>query len=79
MVKKLRDLHATLMNIETKGNNTIIMADCLRFLDQCINESIKEYEETERKLRSQQEEIENIREKLLELEAKARNKDNNSE
>lgn len=28
----------TLAVIETKGNNTLIMADCLRYLEQCIQE-----------------------------------------
>lgn len=31
-------LRNTLSIIETKGNNTLIMADCLKFLDQCIRE-----------------------------------------
>lgn len=28
----------TLSNIETKGNNTIIVADCMKFLAQCVQE-----------------------------------------
>lgn len=31
-----RRLSNTLAIIETKGNNTLIMADCLKFLEQCI-------------------------------------------
>lgn len=31
-------LRNTLSIIETKGNNTLVMADCLKFLEQCINE-----------------------------------------
>lgn len=31
-------LKNTLSIIETKGNNTLIMADCLKFLEQCIRE-----------------------------------------
>ena len=32
----------TLVMVETKGTNTIIVADCLKFLEQCINECIQE-------------------------------------
>lgn len=38
MKEKLLQLYNTLGLIETKGNNTLIMADCLKFLEQCINE-----------------------------------------
>lgn len=31
-------LRKTLSSIETKGGNTLIMAECLRFLAHCINE-----------------------------------------
>lgn len=37
-------LFNTLSRIETKGNNTLIMADCLKFTDQCINECNQEEE-----------------------------------
>lgn len=33
----LRSLLNTLYQIETKGQSTIIMGDCLKFLDQLIN------------------------------------------
>ena len=36
MVEKLVRLKNTLMNVETKGNSTVIMADCIRFIDQMI-------------------------------------------
>lgn len=36
MVENLMRLKNTLMNVETKGNNTLIMADCLRFIDQMV-------------------------------------------
>ena len=32
----------TMATVETSGNNTIIVADCLRFLAQCINECEKQ-------------------------------------
>lgn len=38
MRDKLVQLQSTLSLIETKGENTLIMADCLRFLNQCIAE-----------------------------------------
>ena len=37
----------TLSIIETKGSNTLIMADCLKFLEQCVRECEKA--ETEEK------------------------------
>ena len=38
MVEKLTKLHNTLSMIETKGENTKIMAECLRFIEQTISE-----------------------------------------
>ena len=38
------NLLSTLTNVETKGNNTIIIADCMRFLGQCIRELEQEEE-----------------------------------
>ena len=38
---ELMKLYNTLLTIETKGQNTIIMADCLRFVEQLSN-SVKE-------------------------------------
>ena len=36
MVENLVRLKNTLMNVETKGNSTVIMADCIRFIDQMV-------------------------------------------
>ena len=36
MVDNLVRLKNTLMSVETKGNSTVIMADCLRFIDQMV-------------------------------------------
>ena len=36
MVQNLVRLKNTLMNVETKGANTLIMADCIRFIDQMV-------------------------------------------
>lgn len=36
MEDKLRSLYNTLATIETRGNATITMADCLRYLEQLI-------------------------------------------
>ena len=41
MKEKLINLHNAMLLIETKGENTIIMADCLKLLRQCILESDK--------------------------------------
>ena len=38
---ELMKLYNTLLTIETKGESTIIMADCLRFIKQ-LQESVKE-------------------------------------
>lgn len=38
MVEKLTKLRNTLSLIETKGENTKIMAECLRFTEQLITE-----------------------------------------
>ena len=38
MVENLVRLKNTLMSVETKGNSTVIMADCLRFIDQMVAE-----------------------------------------
>lgn len=38
---ELMKLYNTLLTIETKGESTIIMADCLRFVKQ-LQESVKE-------------------------------------
>lgn len=39
MKQDLKRLFNTLCQIETKGQNTIIMGDCLRFLEQLINKA----------------------------------------
>ena len=38
MIENLVRLKNTLMNVETKGNSTVIMADCIRFIDQMVAE-----------------------------------------
>ena len=38
MGEKLSKLYNTLSLIETKGDNTKIMADCLRFIEQIITD-----------------------------------------
>lgn len=43
MAEKLLRLYNTLATIETKGENTKIMADCLRYTEQLITET-KEHE-----------------------------------
>lgn len=45
MVNDLAKLYNTLKIIETKGENTVYMADCLRFLEQLIAKA--KTEETE--------------------------------
>lgn len=39
MQEKLRKLYATMMQIETRGANTMMLADCLRFTEQLIAEA----------------------------------------
>jgi hypothetical protein len=38
MEEKLRTLYNTLMTIETKGGNTLVMADCLVYLKKLVEE-----------------------------------------
>lgn len=38
MNEKLTKLFNTLCEVETKGKSTIVMSDCLRYLEQLINE-----------------------------------------
>ena len=38
MNEKLTRLFNTLCDIETKGRNTVVMGDCLKYLEQLINE-----------------------------------------
>ena len=48
MVNELRRLYNTLLLIETKGENTKIMAQCLQFIEQLItNEQNKPVEVSE--------------------------------
>ena len=47
MVDNLAKLHNTLLMIETKGESTKIMAECLRFLEQMIVEAKKQVNSTE--------------------------------
>lgn len=48
MKDKLTRLRNTLSLIETRGESTMIMAECLQFIGQCINEC----EEKDTKLES---------------------------
>lgn len=41
MVNELRKLYNTLLLIETKGESTKIMAECIKFLEQLITEEAK--------------------------------------
>ena len=45
MVTKLTKLHNTMLLIETKGENTKIMAECLRYLEQLISDENKKVTE----------------------------------
>ena len=38
MKNKLIQLKNTLGLVETKGESTLIMADCIKFIDQCVME-----------------------------------------
>ena len=50
MAEKLRKLLNTMMLIETKGENTKVMADCLRYVEQLIVE--EQNEEVEKNVES---------------------------
>lgn len=39
MVEKLTNLYNALLTIETKGSNTLTMANCLRYTEQLIAEA----------------------------------------
>jgi hypothetical protein len=41
MTEKLRKLYNTMCLIETKGESTKIMTDCLRYVEQLISENNK--------------------------------------
>lgn len=45
MAEELRTLYNTLMQIGTKGHDTIVMADCLRFLEKLIEKESNRREE----------------------------------
>ena len=45
---KLKDLHNAMSQVETKGDSTLMMSDCLRYLNQVIQECDK-YEEKKEK------------------------------
>lgn len=44
MVEKLTKLYNTLMIIETKGENTKTMADCLRYIERMVADAKTEAE-----------------------------------
>ena len=48
MVDKLAKLYNTLMTIETKGSNTIVMAQCLAYVEMLIQEASKPAENAEK-------------------------------
>lgn len=55
MLQKLQLLYNTLLTIETKGLNTITMADCLRYIEKLIqqeNNNEIQNNSTEEKLQS---------------------------
>lgn len=47
MIEKLQQLYTTMLLIETKGQSTKIMGDCLKFTEQMIQELDKERKEKE--------------------------------
>lgn len=49
MKEKLSRLRNTLMTVETKGESTKTMADCLRYIDQIIVE-VKEIKKAEQEV-----------------------------
>lgn len=57
MGNKLRTLFNTLFDVETKGDSTILMGNCLTFIKQCIKEA--DEKDTE---------IEQLKNKIVSLE-----------
>ena len=49
MSDKLVRLYNTLKTVETKGNSTIVMADCIRYVEQLISEAQNSEAETLKK------------------------------
>ena len=47
MKQDLRSLFNTLCQVETKGQSTIVMGDCLKFLEQLINKIPEEQSDAE--------------------------------
>lgn len=43
---ELTKLYNTLLTVETKGDNTVVMADCLRFTKQLIDIAPEKQEES---------------------------------
>lgn len=60
MSNKLKSLYNTLCQIETKGENTLIMGDCLKFIHQCIQEC----EEQEKAMADLQMKVTELEQKL---------------
>lgn len=58
MSEKLRSLYNTLCQISTKGDSTLIMSDCLKFLSHLIEENKKSEKATE-ELKMRIKELEN--------------------
>lgn len=49
MTEDLKRLHNTLIMIETRGENTKIMADCLRYVEQMIQQAPADGQDEETK------------------------------
>ena len=47
MKEKLMSLYAAMIKVETKGESTKVMADCIRFVEQCLKEIEEENTETQ--------------------------------
>ena len=53
MLEKLNMLYNTLKTIETKGDNTKIMADCLRFIERMAVEAKQQEAEAQKDIVSE--------------------------
>lgn len=65
MGNKLRSLFNTLCGVETKGDSTIIMGNCLSFIKQCVKEADEkdaEIEQLKSKIASLEKEIKEMNE-----------------
>ena len=66
MIENLQKLYNTMILIETKGDSTKTMADCLRFIEKMIVEAEQTEQKTEFEEKSEKEETEPVEAEVVE-------------